>query len=160
MRNRDGWRGRLGIFYDAIHVVWSILSQPRRYGYATLGMIVYWVSDMFALWAATKAFGWTMGPLTIIVALGTGMILTRRTAPLGGAGVMIVALVPTLWYGAAVPFATATMGAVAYRLFTLFVPMPAGFLSLPKLRELGRRGEEAPTGGSTSTNKGEPALSH
>jgi hypothetical protein len=160
MRDRDGWRGKVGIFYDAIHVVWSILSRPRRYGYATLGMMLYWGCDMFALWAATRAFGWTMTPLAIIVALGTGMILTRRTAPLGGAGVMIVALVPTLWYGAAVPFASATMGVVAYRFFTLFVPMPGAFASLPKLRELGRRGEEAPTGHGTSTNKGEPALSH
>lgn len=160
MRDRDGWRSKVGIFYDAIHIVWSILSRPRRNGYATVGMMLYWGCDMFALWAATRAFGWSMSALGIIVALGTGMILTRRTAPLGGAGVMIVALVPTLWYGAAVPLASATMGVVAYRFFTLFLPMPWAFAALPTLRKLGRRGEEAPTGGGTGTNKGEPALSH
>lgn len=46
------------------------------------------------------------------------------SAPMGGAGLMVVALAPTLWYGAAVPFATATLGVVCYRFFTLFVPMP------------------------------------
>jgi hypothetical protein len=73
---------------------------------------------------------------------------------------MIVALTPTLWYGAAVPFASATMGVVAYRSFTLFVPMPGAFAALPKLRALGRRGEDAPSGTGTGTNKGEPALQH
>lgn len=160
MRGRDGWQGKLGIFYDATHLVWSILSRPREYGYATLGMLLYWGCDMFALWAATRAFGWTMGPLAVILAIGVGMVLTRRTAPLGGAGLMIVALVPTLWYGAAVPFASATMGVIAYRFFTLFVPMPGAFLSLPTLRDLGRRGEEAPTGRGTRTDKDEPALLH
>jgi hypothetical protein len=101
-----------------------------------------------------------MSALAIIVALGTGMILTRRTAPLGGAGLMTVALTPTLWYGAAVPFATATMGVVAYGFFTLFVPMPAAFAAIPKLRELGRRGEDAPSGAGSDASKDEPALQH
>jgi hypothetical protein len=87
------------------------------------------------------------------------MIFTRRTAPLGGAGLMIVALVPALYYGAAVPFAAATLGVVAYRLFTLWVPLPFAFAALPKLRELGSTGEGAPSGG-THTDKGEPALEH
>jgi hypothetical protein len=65
---------------------------------------------MFTLWAATRAFGFQMSALDAVVCLGTGMILTRRTAPLAGAGVMMVALTPSLWYGGAVPFAAATHG--------------------------------------------------
>lgn len=160
LRERDGWRRKLGIFFDAIHIVYEILRQPRRYGYALFGMLLYWGCDMFALWATTRAFGYTMTALAVIVAVGTGMIFTRRTAPLGGAGLMIVALTPTLWYGAGVPFASATMGVVAYRFFTVFLPMPPAFAALPKLRALGRHGEDAPTGGGTGTTKGEPALEH
>lgn len=97
--------------------------------------------------------------LSVIVALGTGMIFTRRTAPLAGGGLLTVALVPTLWYGAAVPFAAATLGVVAYRLVTLWAPLPASLAAIPKLRELGRRGEGSEATG-TATDKGEPALQH
>ncbi len=72
---------------------------------------------------------------------------------------MLVALVPTLWYGAAVPFAAAALGVAAYRLFTLFAPLPAALLALPKLRALGERGEDV-SGRGTRTSKGEPALQH
>ena len=55
--------------------------------------------------------------------------------------------------------ASDSSGPAAYRLFTLFAPMPAAFVSLPKLRALGERGEGS-TGKGTSTSKGEPALQH
>lgn len=160
LRGRDGWRGKLGTFFDAIHIVWEILRRPGRHGYAVLGMMLYWGGDMFALWAATKAFGFTMTPLEVIIALATGMVLTRRTAPLAGAGLVLVALVATLWDAAMVPFAAATLGVAAYRLFTLFGPMPFGLAALPKLRALGRRGEDAAGSGTSTTGGGEPALQH
>jgi hypothetical protein len=159
LRDRDGWRGKVGIFFDAIHMVFQQLRHPTRHGGAVAGMVLYWAGDMFALWAATAAFGFKMTGLAVIVALATGMLFTRRTAPLGGAGVMLVALVPTLWYGAAVPFAAAVLGVAAYRLFTLFGPMVGALVGLPALRELGRSGEGS-SGEGTSTTKGEPALQH
>jgi uncharacterized membrane protein YbhN (UPF0104 family) len=144
---------------DAIHIVWVNLRNPREYGLSVLGMAIFWGGDMFALWAATAAFGFQMSALSVIVALGTGMIFTRRTGPLGGAGIMLVALVATLWYGAAVPFAAATLGVAAYRFFTLWVPLPASLATLPKLRALGREGEGS-SGHGTSVDRGEPALQH
>ncbi len=66
---------------------------------------------------------------------------------------------PTLWYGAAVPFAAATLGVAAYRLFTLFGPMTGALAGLPALRELGRSGKGS-SGEGTSATKGEPALQH
>jgi hypothetical protein len=91
---------------------------------------------MFAVWAALAALGFRMTPLAVIVAVGTGVIFTRRVAPLGGAGIMLVALAPTLWYGAGVPFASAVLGVAAYRFFMLFGPLPASLGALPKLRAL------------------------
>ncbi len=156
LRNRDGWRGRLGSFFDTAHLVYAVMT---RCGTAIIGMALYWGADMFALWAATAAFGFHMTALAVIVAFGTGMLFTRRTAPLAGAGLMIVALVPTLWYGAAVPYATATLVVAAYRLFTVWAPLPGAFAALPKLRELGRSGEGSSGGGTRSDNH-EPALEH
>lgn len=159
LRDKDGWRGRVGAFFDTSHLVRAVMTRPRRHGVALAGMALYWAADMFALWAATAAFGFQMTVLSVIVAFGTGMLFTRRTAPLAGAGLMLVALVPTLWYGAAVPFAAATLGVAAYRLFTLWSPLPGSLAAIPKLRELGRTGEDA-SGRGTRTHKGEPALEH
>jgi hypothetical protein len=159
LRQRDGWRGRVAMFLDTAHLVYVLITRPRKHGAALLGMAVYWRADMFALWAATAAFGFHMTVLSVIVCLGTGMLFTRRTAPLAGAGLMIVALVPTLWYGAAVPYATATLGVAAYRFFTLWAPLPWSLAAIPKLREVGRTGEDS-SGRGTRTDKGEPALQH
>lgn len=159
LRGRGGWRQAAANFFDTVHLIYVVLTSPRRHGVAVAGMALYWAADMFALWAATAAFGFQMTALAVIVALGTGMIFTRRTALLAGGGLLTVALVPTLWYGAAVPFAAATLGVVAYRFFTLWAPLPPAFAAIPKLRELGRRGEGA-GGTGTRTDKGEPALEH
>lgn len=160
LRDRDGWRGRTSAFLDATHIVWEILRRPGRYGYAVLGMMLYWGGDMFALWATTTAFGYRMSIFAVVIALATGMVFTRRTAPLAGAGLVLVALVATLWNAAAVPFAAATLGVAGYRALTLFVPMPFGLMALPKIRALGRRGEDAEGTGTATTEGGEPALQH
>jgi hypothetical protein len=159
LRERDGWRGRVAMLLDTAHLVYTVLKSPRRHGSAVAGMLLFWGADMFAMWAATAAFGFHMTALSVIVALGTGMIFTRRTAPLAGAGLLVVALVPTLWYGAAVPFSAATLGVAAYRFFTLWLPLPVSLATLPRLRKLGRTGEGT-SGSGTRIDKGEPALKH
>jgi hypothetical protein len=140
LRERNGWRGKLAMALDAIHlVVFDLLLRPGRRGLAVAGMMLYWGGDMFGLWATTAAFGYHMSAEAVIVGLGSAMILTRRTAPLGGAGFLTVALIPCLWYASGVPFAAATLGVLLYTLLTMWVPLVPGLLSLPALRELGNR---------------------
>ena len=141
---REGWRGRLGLAFDAIHLVWVSLRYPRRHGSAVIGMAVYWAADMFGLWAATTAFGFRMSPISAVVVLGTGMIFTRRTGPLAGAGYVCVALIASAWNAAMVPLAAATLGVMTYRFFTLWLPLPAALAVLPRLRAL--RGQEPEPG--------------
>jgi uncharacterized membrane protein YbhN (UPF0104 family) len=153
LRDRNGLAGALGIFFDAVHLIRTIFLRPRAHGLAVAGMAIYWGAEMFALWATTTAFGYRMSAVAVIVALGTGMILTRRTAPLGGAGLLVVALTPTLWFGASVPFAAATLGVFAYQFMTLWLPMPASFAALPALRALGQKAADTAKGaaGGVST---------
>jgi uncharacterized membrane protein YbhN (UPF0104 family) len=153
LRDRKGLAGALGIFFDAVHLIRTIFLRPRAHGLAVAGMAIYWGAEMFALWATTTAFGYRMSAVAVIVALGTGMILTRRTAPLGGAGLLVVALTPTLWFGASVPFAAATLGVFAYQFMTLWLPMPASFAALPALRALGQKAADTAKGaaGGVST---------
>jgi hypothetical protein len=140
LRGGDGWRDKVAMGLDAIHlVVFDLLLRPRRRGLAVAGMMLYWGGDMFGLWATTAAFGYHMSAEGVIVGLASAMILTRRTAPLGGAGFLTVALIPCLWYASGVPFAAATLGVLLYTLLTMWVPLVPGLLSLPALRRLGER---------------------
>jgi uncharacterized membrane protein YbhN (UPF0104 family) len=158
LRGRKGWRGRLSILLDAIHLVRAMFANPRRHGIALAGMVLFWVSDMFALWAGLAAFGFDMNFAATAIALGTAMVVTRRTGPLGGAGILMCALPPTLWQCGA-PWPAAVLATFAWRFFTLWVPMPVSFLALPVLRALGEQAEETP-GEGTTQSEDEPALQH
>lgn len=143
--DRSGWRRRLGMFLRSAHLVYTVLSRPRRCGLAVAGMALFWGGEMFAVWAATAAFRFQMSPLMAIVGLGTAMIFTRRTAPIAGAGLITLALVPTLWYVSGVPFAAALLGGAAYNFMTLWAPLPAAVAAIPTLRELGRKSGADPS---------------
>lgn len=154
LRDRGGWRGRLSIALDAAHLVGAMLRHPGRYWSGVGGMLLFWLADMFALWAAMAAFGFHMNPGAVVVALGTAMIVTRRTGPLGGAGILGVALPPTLWYSGA-PWPQAVLGTFSYRFFMLWLPLPFAFLALPRMRALVRGSQE---GLRTAADEEEPAL--
>jgi uncharacterized membrane protein YbhN (UPF0104 family) len=161
LRGRGGWRERLSLGLDATHLVGAMFRSPRRYAGAISGMLLYWLADMWALWAALAAFGFRMNGASEMVAFGTAMIVTRRTAPLGGAGILTVALAPTLWYSGA-PWPAAVLGTVAYRFFALWPPQPVSFVMLPRLRRLleSSPDADAPTSaeGAAGERAEEPAL--
>lgn len=156
LRGRSGWREKVSILLDTVHLVRAMFRHPVRYGASLAGMLLFWLCDMFALWAAIAAFGFRMNGAATMVAFGTAMIVTRRTGPLAGAGILMAALTPTLWYSGA-PWAPAMLGVFAYRFFTLWLPLPFSFLALPKLREIGRRSDELPAE-ETEAEEKEPAL--
>ncbi len=157
LRRRGGWRGKLSILLDATHLVSAMFRDPLNYAGAIAGMLVYWLAEMAALWAAVAAFGFHMHLPTLMVGFGTAMIVTRRTGPLGGAGILDVALAATLWYCGA-PWAAAVLGVYSYRFFALWPPQPLSFLMLPRLRRLlaGSPDADAPTAAGEKSR--EPAL--
>ena len=156
LRDRAGWRGKLGVFLDSIHLNRELFLRPRQYGSAVLGMLVFWLTDAFAMWAALAAFGFTMDAAALFVGYAVGMVFTRRTGPLGGAGILMVVLPVTIWYSGA-PMATAVAGVFAYRVIALWLPMPFALASLPTLRDMGESGSPGAEGRAGSD---EPALEH
>jgi hypothetical protein len=80
-----------------------------------------------------------MNPAPMFVGYATGMVFTRRTRPLGGAGVLMVVLPVTLWVSGA-PLALAVVAVFAYRALSLWLPMPFSFVSLSTLRHMGEPG--------------------
>jgi hypothetical protein len=126
------------------HWVWlvalfgALFIHPRRWGSAVLGMALFWAADAFAVWAGLAAFGFQMNAAALIVGFGTGMVFTRRTGPLAGAGELALILPLTIWYSGA-PFAVAVVGVFAYRVLALWLPMPVSRAVLPTLRTMGER---------------------
>ena len=68
----------------------------------------------------------------------TGMVFTRRTGPLAGAGILALVLPLSLWYCCA-PLAVAVAGVFAYRVLALWLPMPVTLAFLPTLRTMGEQ---------------------
>jgi hypothetical protein len=95
-----------------------------------------------------------MNPAALFVGFATGMVFTRRTGPLAGAGVLALVLPVTIWVSGA-PLAVAVAGVFVYRVLALLLPMPVSLAVLPTLRDMAQRPEShaAETGGVK-----EPAL--
>jgi hypothetical protein len=161
LRGRGGWREKVSVLLDAAHLIGAMFRHPAEYSRAILGMLLYWLGDMWALWAAMTAFGFRMNGASEMVAFGTAMIVTRRTGPLGGAGILGVALAPTLWYSGA-PWAPAVLGTFSYRFFALWPPQPLSFLLLPRLRHVLEHSSDADAPASAERDAAErtdePAL--
>jgi hypothetical protein len=137
-RGRHGWRGSLGNFLESIRLIRVMFAHPRQYGLALAGMALFWAADAFAAWAGLAAFGVQMNAASLFVGFATGMVFTRRTGPLAGAGVLMVCLPLTLWISGA-PLAVAVVGIFTYRVLALWLPMPASLALLPTLRKLGEQ---------------------
>jgi hypothetical protein len=136
-RSPGGWRGGLGTFLDAVHLIRELFIHPWRWASALLGMTLFWAAEALAAWAGLAAFGFQMNAAALIVGFGTGMVFTRRTGPLGGAGILALVLPPALWYSGA-PLAVAVVGVFTYQALSLWLPMPFSLAFLPTLRAMGK----------------------
>jgi hypothetical protein len=154
-RGREGWRGALGNFLESIHLIRVMFANLRHYGVALAGMAVFWAADAFAAWAGMAAFGFRMNAASMFVGFATGMVFTRRTGPLAGAGILTLCLPLTLWYSGA-PFAVAIAGMFTYRILALWLPMPASLALLPRLRKMLK--EQLPGAGGRAEPAREPGL--
>jgi hypothetical protein len=138
LAGRAGWRARLSVFLDAVLLIRALFARPVRHRGAIAGMALFWAGDALAVWAGLAAFGLVMNGAALIVGYCTGMVFTRRVAPLAGAGTLALILPLTIWASGA-PLATAITGVAAYRLLGI-LSLPPALASLPVLRETTRQG--------------------
>ena len=134
LHGQAGWPARLSVFLDAVLLIRALFARPVRYRGAIGGMALFWAGDALAVWSALAASGLVMSGATLIVGYCTGMVVSRRTAPLAGAGTLALILPLTIWASGA-PLATAITGVAAYRLLCFWLPMPSALASLPVLRQ-------------------------
>jgi uncharacterized membrane protein YbhN (UPF0104 family) len=119
------------------------VAPPREHGLGLIGTAAYWAGDIACLWGALQVFGNPRLSLpALILGYATGYVLTRRSLPAGGAGIVEIALTFALhWVG--FPFVRALLGVVVYRLFNLWLPILPALAVLPAVTELRRELEEA-----------------
>jgi hypothetical protein len=112
------------------------VAPPREHGLGLLGTVAYWAGDIACLWGALQFFGNPrLSVPALIIGYATGYVLTRRSLPAGGAGIVEIALTFALhWVG--LPFVPALLGVVTYRIFNFWLPMVPAVAVLPKITEL------------------------
>lgn len=139
LTRRAGWRTHVANALEALNLVRSMALKPYPYGLAFVGIALYWVGDIACLWAALHVFFQEPPPVAVLVlGYATGYALTRRTLPLGGAGVVDTLLPLSLvWLGIA--FAPAVVAVVVYRFMNLWLPMIPALAGLPTLKQISRR---------------------
>ena len=93
-------------------------------------MALYWTGDILLLWATLHAFlGRAPSLPALILGYATAYVLTRRTLPLAGAGVVDF-LLPLALSWVSIPLASALVAVFVYRLFNLWLPLAPAVLAL------------------------------
>ena len=129
----SGWRRHLGQALEGIRLLFRLAAQLGTHWPAFAGASLYWAGDVACLWASLKPFGATPTLPAIVLAHAVGYVLTRRTLPFAGAGIVEV-LMPLTLLAAGAPFAGAVLGVIAYRIFNLWLPLLPAFAALPSVR--------------------------
>jgi uncharacterized membrane protein YbhN (UPF0104 family) len=137
----------------SIGVLRTLARSPRTYAGAWLGTALYWAADISAFYGGLRTFGLDPGPGKVILAYATGYAATRRSLPLGGAGLTEVLMTYSL-YWVRLPLAPALGAVVAYRLFNLLLAAMPGVIAHRQLEPVlaraggGDRNERSQTRGS------------
>ena len=143
-RPKEGWIRR--VFADSVAgaaKARAMLTSPREHGLGVLGMTLYWAGDIACLWAALQLVGGKQITLSaLILAYSGGYVLSRRSLPAGGAGLVEIALTFAL-AGMGVPLAHAFVAVLIYRLFNFWLPIVPALMLIPTIRELRDRFQRA-----------------
>jgi uncharacterized membrane protein YbhN (UPF0104 family) len=105
---------------EGVGTLRTLIRRPHRYIGAWLGTILYWSADIGAFYGGLRTFGLQPSAGKVIIAYATGYAATRRSLPLGGAGITEFLMTYALyWVGE--PLAPALAAVLAYRVFNFLL---------------------------------------
>jgi uncharacterized membrane protein YbhN (UPF0104 family) len=117
--------GPVAAALDGVGLLHKLIRAPVRTAPAWLSMTLYWAAEIVAVYAALRMFGVHLSPARVVLAYGTGYMVTRRSLPLAGAAFTEVLLTFALhWVGAV----------VSYRLFNLILVAVPSLLANRRMR--------------------------
>jgi uncharacterized membrane protein YbhN (UPF0104 family) len=118
-----------------VGVLRSIVKRPLERPWAVIGMAVYWAAEIACFGFALRCFAVELSVPALVIAYATGYVASRRSLPLGGAGITEVLLTLSL-IAVHVGAARALLSVLAYRLVNFLVPMLPGLLAHSSLEPL------------------------
>jgi uncharacterized membrane protein YbhN (UPF0104 family) len=129
-------RRRLANGVAGASYVRRLVASPREHGLGVLGNAIYWAGDIFCLWAALQCVGRDrLSVSALVLAYSGGYVLTRRSLPAGGAGLVELALTFAL-VGMGMAFVPALLAVIIYRLFNFWLPIVPALFVIPAIRDL------------------------
>jgi uncharacterized membrane protein YbhN (UPF0104 family) len=148
-RMRDSDRPVVRATLHGIGVLHALMDTSGRSFRAWLGTGAYWALDILSLYAALRFIGLAPNAGETILAFATGYALTRRSLPLGGAGVTEALMTYSLhWVGE--PVAPALAAVVVYRAFNFVLPTLPALAARRHVMPLIHSAEQGGAGGSPS----------
>lgn len=136
-KRREG----LARLLDGMAALRTLILNPRVYPGAWIGTVLYWVADIAAFYAGLRTFGLNPGVGKVMLAYATGYAATRRSLPLGGAGLTEVLMTYAL-YWVRQPLAPALAAVVAYRIFNFLLAAIPALIAHHQLLPMFRRADE------------------
>jgi uncharacterized membrane protein YbhN (UPF0104 family) len=132
-RIRGKQRDWLARALEGVGVLHTLIRRPREYLGAWVGTGLYWAADIGAFYGGLRTFGIDPGAGKVILAYATGYAATRRSLPLGGAGVTEALMTYSL-YWVREPLAPALAAVVAYRAFNFLLAATPALIAHRQLR--------------------------
>jgi uncharacterized membrane protein YbhN (UPF0104 family) len=129
---RRDWLAQL---LEGVGVLHQLIRRPGQHLMAWLGAILYWAADIGAFYGGLRLFGLHPGAGKVIIAYATGYAATRRSLPLGGAGVTEVLMTYSL-YWVREPLAPSLAAVLAYRVFNLVIVAAPALIAQRQLESL------------------------
>lgn len=143
-------RQRLAHLLEGVSVLHDLGRSPLRYAGAWLGTALYWAADISAFYGGLRTFGLDPNFGKVIIAYATGYAATRRSLPLGGAGITEFLMTYSL-YWVREPLAPALAAVVAYRIFNFLLAATPALIAHRQLAPVyegsGAEGSGAKSGG-------------
>jgi len=121
---------------EGVGLMHTLGRHPRQYAGAWVGTFLYWVTDIAAFYGGLRMFGLTPVLGKVIIAYATGYVATRRSLPLGGAGVTEFLMTYSL-YWVRLPLAPSLAAVVAYRGFNFLLAATPALIAHRRLPGIG-----------------------
>ncbi|HTZ88004.1 MAG TPA: lysylphosphatidylglycerol synthase transmembrane domain-containing protein [Solirubrobacteraceae bacterium] len=137
----------IGDLLAGVSVLREVVTRPLERPGAVVGMGIYWAAEIACLAYALRCFGVVLSVPALVVAYATGYAASRRSLPLGGAGIT-EALLTLALITVQVPAPQALLSVVAYRIVNYLVPTLPSLLAHSSLAPMleGHTTDEAKAG--------------
>jgi uncharacterized membrane protein YbhN (UPF0104 family) len=129
----------LGVAVRALVLVRTLVHAPVRLVVRAVGgAALFWTGELVCAWAALRAFGVTVAVAPLVLGYTTGYVSMGLPLPAGGSGSVDAAMTAGFVLAGA-PLSGALLGAIAFRLFSFWLPAIGALASLATLRGLRAR---------------------